>query len=417
MRFVLVAALVVGCRGSHQGSGQIAEVYVFAGDLAPAGGATVIAHRATGELIDTVQADAVGHAELGTEDGAQITVVFPSDLSAITPELWLVTAPAPAADGELDIHGPPDAPAPPTVAGALTVDPKKNLNGADMFEVELGCTITQVTAFPASIDVSSRCLGSDSNLDVLVLGYASGQVIGYAAGRLDLSSGAATFAPTDWSTPASAIPIMLDGVSPLLDWVLYADGLPFAAQPIAGSAPVWTGLAVDAATVHATIATATNSRITTREIAGAPTAIAFSASDFLPAIDRTLVLDTTSGTQLSWAPADVGADAIDLHLEWDVGLRGPAVPPGSHHVVWDVVLPPDASDATLAQLAGDVGTLAGPPDGTPDATLRYLATTPATGWDALVANGLYVEATAGVSTIAPPTTAELRVTQTTGYAP
>lgn len=425
MRVVLVAALLAACGGSHHGPTQLVEVYAFTGDTQPAEGVTVIAHTAAGAPIDSTTADASGHAEMQSEDGALITVVFPAMPMTITPSLWLVTAPAPAAGGELDIHGPIDLDStPPTVAGPLDVAPKHQLQNAATFQIQLGCTITQVATLPTSVDVSSRCLGSDSNLDALVLGYDASsppQVVGYTAARLDLSTGAATLAPDQWTTATGSVPITLDASitpTPLLDWVLWADGLPFGAQPISGTAPVWTGLAVDAATVHATLATPSTSRITTLEIAGAPTAVSFAASDFLPPIDLTLALDTSSGDHFTWASATTGADAIDLHLEWDVGLRGPVVPPGSHHVVWDVVLPPDATDATLAQLGGDLGALVGPPDATPDAILRYVTAPTPMGFDALVGNGLYVEAQTGVSTIAPrPTSGELRETRATGYAP
>ena len=418
MRVVVAAALIAGCGSSSHGSGSLVEVYAFAGASNAAEGATVIAQKPTGEPLDTTLTDATGHAEMSIVDGSLITVVFPPMPSSIDPAVWLVTAPAPAAGGELDIHGPIDTSSPPTVAGVLTVDVKHMLQGATAYAVELGCTTTMATALPTSVDVSSRCLGSDTNIDVLVLGTGGGQVLGYTAARLDLSNGAAMLAPTDWTTTNPTVPITLTGVTPLLDWVLYSDGLPFAAQPISGSAPLWTGLTVDSAVVHATIAQPSTQQIATQYVAGAPASIAFGASDFLPPISQSLVLDTSNGTQLSWAQADTGADAIDLHLEWDVGLRGPAVPPGAHHVTWDVVLPPDATSVALAKLSADLGTLVGPPDATPDAILRYVATTPATGWDTLFANGLWLDAASGVSTVAPPIgNGELRETRALGYAP
>ncbi len=402
MRVVPALVVAAACGSSHQGSGQLVDVYAFEGDGDPAVGATVIAHAASGAAIDTVMADAIGHAQVAIETGALITVVF-SD----APTIALVTALAPAAGSELDIHGAPRT-GTPTVAGALEVAPMMTI-AADHYALELGCTVSQLTVLPASIDVSSRCLGSDSNLDILLLAYQNDQVVGYAAGRVDLSSGGATFAPAAWSTATTAVPIALDGVAPLLDWVLYADGLPFGAQAIAGSAPLWDGLAVDAAIVHAGITTASTAQITTRYIAGAPTAIDFAATDFLPPIGVSLVLDTSHGLLLSGSAASIDADAVNAHLEWTVG--------GSR-IAWDVVLPPDASDAAFPETAPDLGQLVGPPDATPDAVLRYLqAATPA-GWDALEANGLFVESPAGPSTIAPPPpTGQLRATQATGYAP
>jgi hypothetical protein len=402
MRVVPALVIAAACGRSPHGAGQLVDVYAFAGDQ-PQAGATVIAHDASGAALDTVMTDAVGHAQPAIEDGALITVVF-SDVTNIA----LVTALSPAAGSELDIHGPPPAGAPPTVAGALDVAPMMTV-AADHYILELGCTVSQLTALPASIDVNSRCLGSDSNLDILLLAYQNDQVVGYAAGRVDLSSGAATFAPAQWSTTTTPVPITLDGVAPLLDWVLLVDGLPFGAQAISGSAPLWNGLPVTAAIVHAGITTPTTAQVTTRYIAGAPIAIDFAASDFLPPIDVSLVLDTSHGMQLSWTPAPIDADAVDVHLAWTVG---------GNHVAWDVVLPPDGSDAAFPETAPDLGQLVGLPDATPSALLRYVqAATPA-GWDSLVANGLYVASATGPSTIAPPPpSGELRASQATGYAP
>jgi len=401
MRVVPALVVAAACGRSPHGAGQLVDVYAFAGDQ-PQAGATVIAHAANGAAIDTVMTDAVGHAQPAIENGALITVVF-EDAANIA----LVTALSPAAGSELDIHGPPRAGA-PTVAGTLEVAPMMTVT-ADHYVLELGCTVSQLPALPASIDVNSRCLGSDSNLDILLLAYQTDQVVGYAAGRVDLSSGAAAFAPAQWSTMTTSVPITLDGVAPLLDWVLIVDGLPFDAQAISGSAPLWNGLPVAAAIVHAGIATSTTAQVTTRYIAGAPTAIDFGATDFLAPIGVSLVLDTSQGMQLSWAPAPIDADAVDVHLEWTVG---------GNHVAWDVLLPPDGSDAAFPETAPDLGQLVGPPDATPSALLRYVqAATPA-GWDALVANGLYVDSAAGPSTIAPPpASGELGATQATGYAP
>jgi hypothetical protein len=403
MRVVPALVVAAACGRSPHGAGQLVDVYAFVGDSEPAAGATVIAHDASGAALDTVMTDAVGHAQPAIENGALITVVFTDGANVA-----LVTTLSPAAGSELDIHGPPPAGAPPTVAGALEVAPTMTII-ADHYVLELGCTVSQLSALPASIDVNSRCLGSDSNLDILLLAYQNDQVAGYATGRLDLSSGAATFAPAQWSTTTASVPITLDGVAPLLDWVLLVDGLPFDAQAISGSAPLWNGLAVTAAIVHAGITMPTTAQVTTRYIAGAPTAIDFGPSDFLAPIDVSLVLDTSQGMQLSWAPAPLDADAVDVHLEWTVG---------GNHVAWDIVLPPDGSDAAFPETAPDLGQLVGPPDATPSALLRYVqAATPA-GWDALVANGLYVESATGPSTIAsPPASGELLATQATGYAP
>lgn len=389
-------ALAGACRGSTP-PGEIVDVYAFAGVVDPAVGASVVAHRADGTPIDTVITDATGHAGLVIEDGALVTVVFPGDAPRV------VTTLAPAPGSELDIHGPRVA-STPTVAGVLSVTPQTPL-AADTFDIELGCTLTRVTSLPTSLDVSSACAGSDSNVDILVRADQGGQLVGYAAGRVDLSEGAATFAPPTWQTSAPGAPITTTGVAPSLGWVTFSDGLPFGAVAVTTSAPLWTGLAIDSAILRATIATGASSQITTYYFAGAPAAIAIAAGDFLPAITPSLAFDAST-TTFTWTASAVPADAGDLRLDWDAGSR---------HISWDAVLPPDVTTVTLPMFGGDLAAMIPSPSSPPDPILRYVvaATGPA-GFDALLAAGLRIDTN---TIVAPPIAGNLSETRASGYAP
>ena len=276
---VLLCSVLVACGTSRDGPHAI--VIAEAGD-APEPGASVVTHRADGSVIDSALPDATGRAAVGVEPGAFVSVVFPS--GAI-----VTTVAPPEAGGALVVHGPvPDAP--PVVAGALRVAPSAAI-AADDFETDLGCTTTHVAALPVVIDINARCFGTDARLDVLVRAFHAGQLAGYVATRIEPVDGVAEFDPGAWQTTVPNVPVMLAGVAPALDWVALADGLPFAPQPITGGAPLWTGLAI-------------------------------------------------SGATLTWTAADVGADAVDLHLAGE----------------WDVVLPPDASGFVLPAIAATLPT-------------------------------------------------------------
>jgi len=379
MRYALV--LVAACSASHA-KVDLADIYVFAGDTKPYAGAGLLAHAADCTPIDGIDADAVGHALVQIDAGGTVTAVLPGEPTAITPVITLVTVPAPAAGAELDIHGPRPEPT-PSAAGVLLVQPPAFT--ADSFTIELGCTVTQVASFPASIDVSTLCLTSDANLDVLVLAKTGGQITGYVAGRVPLVDGFAMFQPTAWETATTSVPIA-NSTTAQLTWELDADGLPFANQAVTTSAPYYTGLAASAATLVATMGT----QVTTRGISGMPASIAVDASDFLPPVTQAVTFD---GARYDWSAADIGADALDLHIEYDAPTA---------HIVWDIVMPPDATGAVLPVLGGDLATLVGAPPSA-SATLQYIAATPAVGFDALTAGGFWA------GTVAPlPADGEIR---------
>jgi hypothetical protein len=225
-----------------------------------------------------------------------------------------------------------------------------------------------------------------------------------------LSGDTAVFAPAQWDTQTGAVPITSTNVTPALDWILWSDTLPFDAQAIQGSAPIWNNLVVDKTTVHATLAQIATAQITTREAPGIPTTIAFSDTDFLPPIDVTLALDPSS-TALTWTPANVGADVVDVRLSWVAGVR-------PHAVVWDVVLAPDASSAHLPKLDGDLASAVGPPDATPDALVRYVDGPDTASFSDVLAAGLYIEdRSQPASIVAHPTNGQVRETDATGYTP
>lgn len=400
-RVVLVAA-VGACASRDSATGPTVDIVALAGGAGDPG-AIVIAHRANGQVLDEQMADAVGRARVHVEDGGWISVVFPRKA-----QTSVVTTLAPKAGGELDIYGPDPDPGPPVVAGTLLVMPGQDA-GADDYELDLGCLTLHVPSFTQPIDLNALCFGSDTNLDLLIRASRAGAPVGYAAGRLPLADGVVQFQPAQWDTTTGSVPITLDGVAPTLDWVLHSDGLPFAAQPIAGSAPIWTGLEVDGATVHAVIASGATAQATTREIAGPPLSIALSAADFLPPIAPALALDPGAGLSLHWAAASPGADVVDLRLTWQVA---------GHSVVWDSVLPPDATSAILPAGDGGAADALGPPDAMPTALLRYIDGPAANGFADVAAAGLHVEDPVQPATILPrPADGELRETDTTGYVP
>jgi hypothetical protein len=381
-RFALV--LVAACSASHA-KVDLANVYVFAGDTAPYPGAELLANAADGTPFEALDADAVGYAQVPIAAGGTITAVLPGEPTAATPVITLVTVPAPAPGAELDIHGPRTEPT-PSAAGVLLVQPPAFT--ADAFTIELGCTVTQVASFPASIDVSTLCLTTDANLDVLVLAKTGGQITGYVAGRVPLVDGFAMFQPTAWETAATTVPIA-NSTAAQLTWQLHADGLTFANQTVTTSAPYFNGLAASAATLVATM----GSQVTTRGITGTPASIAVDAGDFLPSVTQTVTFD---GAAYAWGPADIGADALDLHIEYDAPTA---------HIAWDIVMPPDATGVTLPTFGGDLATLVGAPPSA-SARLDYVAETPAVGFDALTAGGFWA------GTVAPlPANGEIRTVQ------
>jgi hypothetical protein len=384
---VVLAAACGGGGGAK--TGPTITVQALAGDTSAAT-ASVITHRADGSVIDSALADAAGNAVLKTEAGALVSIEFPTDPSQ---PVAIVTTLAPAADGELTVYGPPPPPAPPVVIGTLAISAPAIT--ADSYDVDLGCVDFHFPNLAQPIDLAAACAGTDTNIDVLVRAYSAGVLVGYAADRMPLST--TVFAPSQWQTTTGSVPVMLDGVSPALDWIIVSDGLPFAAQPITDPAPVWTGLVVDATTVHATLGAAPSTQRTTRETSGAPATIDFAPTDFLPPITPTLA---ASGSALHWTASVPGADAVVVSLSWT----------GTLSVDWELVLPPDTSDAMLVSAFA--------PEGAPAAEqVRYLDAPQAASFSDVLAAGLHVEDLQASRIVVPPSDGEIRETIATGFTP
>jgi len=416
--WLIALAVLVACRSSGDGGSRTITVNAFTGDQ-PEAGATVIGHAPDGSIIDQTTADAVGRASIGVDDDSLVSVIFPGNIGALTPVISVVTV---AADTDtISIYGPAYGGSPPLIVGALQVD-GPNLTAADYFEIHIGCATARVTQLPATIDVGACSMGSDTKLDVLVAGYhdlggdpPAPQLDGYAAARVEMVNGLATFDAPAWQTTGPIVPVTLDAVMPLVMVEPLSDGLSFGAQQATDNATLWTGLVVDATRITASFAGINAARVTTREVTGVPTAIAFGGSDFLPPVGVTAAL-TLSPTMLTWAPNSIG-DAVNMHATWEVdsGVAA-AVPTGPHRVIWDAVLPPDASDVTLPVLVGDLGVAINPVDIVPvDIVVRYIDADGADGFAALLAAGIHAEDTLQASTIAPrPTDGEIRVSHAIG---
>lgn len=418
LAIVVLGAGVAGCRSSERGGSRTVVVEAFAGEQ-PEPAVTVIGHAADGTIIDQTTADAVGVAEVGVDDGALVSVVFPGSLGTLTPVISVVTVPVPDDDTPLAVHGPGTGPA-PLIVGVLEVD-GPSLAGAKYFDIRIGCATVRVTSLPATFDVGACSMGSDTRVDVLVAGYhdvggdpPAPQLDGYAAARVEMVNGVATLAIDAWQTTGVEVPVTLDGVTPVAELDLLSDGLSFGSQPLTDHGTLYTGLVVDAARVTASLAGIGTARVTTREFAGAPSAIALSADDFLPAIDVTASL---TGTTIAWEPAGLG-DAVNVHATWQLGggARAPAVPTGPHRVIWDAVLPPDAASVTLPAPGGDLAAAITPVTIEPvDIVVRFVDSSELDGFAALVAAGLHAEETTQVSTIAPrPADGELRTSHAIG---
>ena len=384
----IALGLLVGlaaCSGGSHGKVDVVNVYAFVGATDPAQGATVLAHDALGKPFQAVDADASGFASIQIVPGGTITVVFPGEPTIMTPQISLITVPAPAPDSELDVHGPPILTA--SAAGVLLVQPMTTI-AADHYIIELGCTTSTVTQLPASITVSTLCLSKDGNLDLLVRAESNGQPVGYFADRVPIVDGFAMSTPASWQTVPPTIAVVAS-VPAQLDWALLADGLVFGDTTVTAAAPVYTGLVATGSRLVASQQGAT----TTRWTSSVPIQVNVDAGDFLPAITDSLAGD---GRHYTWTPQTFSADAIDLHFEWM---------PDTRQITWDAILPPDAGETYVPDLGGgDLGTVVG--FSNPPATLRYLDAATPGGFDALVANGVYV------GTIAPrPIDGELRTTQ------
>jgi hypothetical protein len=402
--------LLGACRSStDDGGSRTVIVTTYAGDrVLP--GATVIGHAPDGQVIDQTTADAVGRAEVGVDDDSLVSVVFPAGATALTPVISIVTVPVPA-DGELAIHGPPRASAPPLIVGTLRVS-APSLPGATYFEIRIGCAAVRAAQLPASVDVTACSMGSDSKLDVIVAGYhdvggdpPAPVLDGHAAGRIAMQNGSAALDLTAWETAGPSVPVVLDGVTPGIEMLLLADGLPMSSQQLTDHGTLWTGLVVDATRLTAALPGDNAARVTHRELAGAPSTIAFAAADFLPPVATTAAIASLAPTTITWDATPIG-DAVNLRATWQAGGR----------VVWDAVLPPDASSATLPAIDGALGDAIAPAMIVPvDVLVRHVDSTAHDGFAALLAAGVHAEETLQASTIAPrPATGDIKISHAIG---
>jgi hypothetical protein len=373
-----VALAVLAACGGRSGPSHHGTLTAMGGAL-PEPGATVISHTVDGDKLDETVADAVGVADIGYEPGALVSVMFPGTITDATPAIAIVTAPF--SDG-MTVVGPATDDSPTDIVGGLQMKPK-NIT-ADAFDIQLGCATFHVTSMPAVVDVGARCMGSDTNLDVLITATKAGAEVGHAAGRVAMVDGMAEFDPPSWDTTYTTIPVTAaDGAT--VTWSLVTDGLPFTTPT--GSVPA--GLMFDRIIVDADIAS--GARHTTRYLPMPPASIDFADSDFLPAITSSLA------DGYSWTPAALG-DAVDLRADWDTQSGAAVVPPGPHHVTWDAILPPDTA------------TVAFPPVGfspmTPDVLLRYV--------DSSAIDGFPTMEVHSDTSVPPVTDGQIRITQAAG---
>lgn len=335
---VVALVLVAGCRSGSDLSSDVI-VSAFAADR-PAPGITVVSHTPDGDVLDITTTDPTGLADVGVDGDSLVSVVFPADMS-ITPSVIPVITTVPPADGsKLAVHGPADHSTPPLVVGVLNLT-GPTLDMAAYFNVTLGCTTVKVDKLPATINVAACNMGTDQNLDVLVRGYYDSgtppvpQLVGYAAGRVAMTSDVASFEVSSWQTTGPAVSVT--GVQSSLVWRMHVDGMDFLQEPVGTYA--YDGLVVDSTSVDAFVPPpqAKESVMTTREIAGVPTSISFTTDDFLPGV--ALPPSLVAPASVRWEPVGVSCDAL-----WVTGRWG--------SVAWSAVLPPSSTSVTFPALDG-----------------------------------------------------------------
>ncbi|HUS33614.1 MAG TPA: hypothetical protein VMZ53_34160, partial [Kofleriaceae bacterium] len=134
-------------------------------------------------------------------------------------------------------------------------------------------------------------------------------------------------------------------------------------------------------------------------------------------LDAVPAAPTVVPTTIEWDAAAIGQDALHVHASWTVDARVSAVvPPGPHVVVWDAVLSPDATSATLPKLDGDLQTAIAPSSIVAgDIVLRAVDSSVLDGFGAVVGSGIRAEETAQVSAIVgAPEGGQVRVAQSLG---
>ena len=406
MRWPLIVVLAA-CGGSNSGA---SATVIALGGYAPEVGATILSHRDDGTTIDQLTADGTGTATIGTEPGALVSVVFPGVITATTTTISIITTPIPDS-GMITIHGPPDPAVEPVVGALEVMAPPLAVDFG--YDIVLGCATIAETQFPATVNVSAPCTGSDINLDVLVRGYhftgedLPPEVIGYAAARVPLEDEMAEFDIPSWDMGGTDVPVTLTAVTPTVVLDLWVDGLMFPTQQITDHAVIWDGLDVDSSSIIATQGSSPLTQITTIDAPGTPSTIVLGVDDFLPQLESTVTLGDPSKLAIQWTPLSTGdtSDAIDLRVGWQ----------GTAQIVWDAVLPPSADHVTFAT---DLGGAVMLPTSTAGitSTFREIDSSDLTGFDALQAADLFVTDPVNASTIVPtPGNGEIRTSIVTGF--
>ncbi len=328
-RLLLLGLGAAACRSSTApGTAGTALVHVELGNR-PTGGITVVSHGDAGAIVETDTTDGTGLATVGIDRGGLVTAVLPG-----TP-IHLATTQVKDGD-EITIVGPP-MPPPALVVGTLHVVAPGPLAGVQHVAIDLGCTTIDVASLPATVDVIGACLGSDTNLDVVVRAIGASGTVGYLAGRVPLVAGAAEFSPPAWSTAVAPIPMSLGGVTPTaVAWSVIADGqvMYTASQP-----GIPDGLVADQARIAISVDRAT----TTLTYSSVPAQITLTADDLLAPLAAQPML---AGARFAWTAPMIG-DVVDLAVRWP-------------NLAWDAALPPTADHVALPALDGldTSGTLA-----------------------------------------------------------
>lgn len=400
MRRALFAVILSAC-GSGA-SGPTTNVLLLAGEIPVEPGATVISHTLEGDLLDRQVTDGAGQATLQTQPGALVTAVFHRDAG-----YRLITTPA-LATGTLAIHGPPPDRAPilsnSLVITAVPID-------ADAIAVDMGCTTAIVTAFPKTLDVPAQCLGSDSNLDVLVRATIGDTVVGYFAARVPSDqNGVGMLDIPVWTTTFTPVPVTRNDLGATIEVTEVSDGFAFeppAAPAASDTANAWTGLVADASHVVAQVGPATAGQTTTQIAAGLPASVAFGAEDFLPAATTTVALRDRAKLAFGWTALAAG-DVTNLHASWT---------PGADPIAWDVVVAPDADHITFPALDPDLASVLAPPVGdvTLTTNLRAIDGPDTTDFASVQAAGLWLLAFDAATIVPPPVAGELRETNVGGF--
>jgi hypothetical protein len=404
MRRALVLLLVCACSSeSTKLETHDVTVTALAGD-APDQGAVLIAHRANGEVIDATEADASGRGVLTVETNAFITTWFrwTPRLGADgipEPEMRTFAVSTPAPDTEILIHGPvPELP----VIGSLQVAIDEPIAAAG-YLVSIGCLTRLVTTLPVSLDLTSRCLGTDSKVDVLVRALdGNHQYIGYAAGQAELVGAAAAFHASAWQFDAPPIRLILDGVDPIVRFAQVADGLEIDddvvhAAGVAKDGSLWNPMATSNILVRGYLlsdgTTGAEIGMFVRSMNGLANEVTVSSSDFMRTPPAAAQLSIAGNASMSWGEQPPDVDLV--YHSTQIGLLS-----------WNVVVPPTAGSVTLPAEA-DIADRA-------EFTMTRNFESPLNGFGESIDSGLHFErASPSVNDVISPVVGDVRSTKAT----